>query len=201
VSRIFKRNPHPKFITLLGLITIYTLVACSTKTVDEKLESNPPRELATASNQEATIPTSTTDSSSTDLDSIAEEPVVSESRESPSVERDPSEIVGENTMLLFPGIIAMENLMPLEGVGLRPRFEWQTIDDAEHYGIIVFDPDGTPYWAWRGETPWVYLGGIDEPLPEINEGPILIDGMSWRIVAYDADEVPIATGGPWAIAP
>jgi hypothetical protein len=98
-------------------------------------------------------------------------------------------------------MIEMENLMLNSGVGIRPRLEWQEIPGAISYAIVIFEPDGTPYWAWPTAQTWVYVAGIDEPLPEENEGPILIEGMTWQVVAYDAEETPIAVGGPWAIGP
>ena len=66
---------------------------------------------------------------------------------------------------------------------------------------MIFEPDGTPYWAWSTEQIWIYVAGIDEPLPEENEGPVIAGVMTWQVVAYDANEIPIAVGGPWRIAP
>jgi hypothetical protein len=195
--RVLNTPSFRLFFIILGSIVIFILGACSTQNAEIPQDSVAANEEVSTTFKDPDSPAETTDMSNTE----SEDQSASESSDTPQTENDPSAIVGDNTLLLFPDMITMENIMPLQGVGLRPRFEWQTINGAAHYGIIILDPKGSPYWGWRGEKPWVYLGGIDEPLPEINEGPILIDGMSWRIVAYDANEVPIATGGPWAIAP
>jgi hypothetical protein len=104
-------------------------------------------------------------------------------------------------LLSLAGILEMENLMPTEGVGVRPRLAWQAVDGAALYAIVIFEADGTPYWAWRHAETGVFVGGIDEALPETNEGPRIGAGMSWQVVAYDADLTPIAAGGIWPIAP
>jgi len=108
---------------------------------------------------------------------------------------------GKHPLLIFPGIVEMENLMPESGVGIRPRLEWQAVDGAAYYDMVIFEADGTPYWSWRTEETGVYVAGIDEPLPEENEGPIIADGMSWQVVAYDSSQAPVGAGGPWPIGP
>jgi hypothetical protein len=104
-------------------------------------------------------------------------------------------------LLGLPGMVEMQNLVPESGLGGRPRLEWQEIAGATSYGIVIFEPDGTPYWAWQRELTWVYVAGIDEALPEQYEGPVITEGMSWYVVAYDEARAPIAVGGPWPIAP
>ena len=121
--------------------------------------------------------------------------------EDPEEAPQSQEVESSHPLLFFPDIIEIQNMMPLSGVGERPQLEWQMIQGAELYGITVFEPDGTPYWAWRGNRIWVYLGGIDEPLLLENEGPIIVPEMTWQVVAYNGEEIPIAAGGPWPIAP
>jgi hypothetical protein len=190
-----------RVISILGLLVIFFLAACSTSSTAVLPDENPSTTESITQSQATPDLQETSTAPSSDLEADSQAQTDSNSEETPPIEQNPSEIVGENTLLLFPDMLLMENLMPTQGVGERPRFEWQSIDGASYYGIVIYTPDDTPYWAWRGREPWVYLGGIEEALPDINEGPILIEGMTWRIVAYNEQDVPIATGGPWAIAP
>lgn len=111
------------------------------------------------------------------------------------------ELMASNPLLIFPGMLEMENLVPASGGGARPRLEWQAVESAVYYNIVVYEPDGTPYWAWRTKDTSVYVAGIDAPLPEEYEGPVIAVGMTWQVIAENEDQAPIAVGGPWPIAP
>lgn len=85
------------------------------------------------------------------------------------------------------------------GAGERPELSWDAVDDAARYTVTVFGPDDAPYWAWEGTQPAVRVGGAD--LPDAAAGPALSEGMSWVVVAHDADGAPIALSERWPISP
>lgn len=85
------------------------------------------------------------------------------------------------------------------GAGERPELTWDAVDAAARYTVTVFGPDDAPYWAWEGTQPVVRVGGAD--LPDEAAGPALSEGMSWVVVAHDADGAPIALSERWPISP
>lgn len=94
----------------------------------------------------------------------------------------------------------MTLLTPSSGGGLRPLLEWESVSGADHYGAYVYAPDGSIYWAWTGRATQVHVGG--EPrLEDRAPGPSVIDGMSWAVIAYDAEMLPIAVSGRQPIGP
>ena len=69
----------------------------------------------------------------------------------------------------------------------RPMLSWTPVDGADHYGVYVYAPDGQIYWAWRGRETSTPLGG------DIGNaaGPVAAEGMTWAVIAWDADLLPI----------
>lgn len=65
--------------------------------------------------------------------------------------------------------------------------------------MTVFGPDDAPYWSWEGAEPSVGVGGAD--LPDEAAGPAISEGMSWVVVAHDADGAPIALSEQRPISP
>ena len=86
------------------------------------------------------------------------------------------------------------------GQGSRPVLAWVPVDDAAHYEVSLFAPSGEMYWAWSGATPAIPVGG--EPLLGPNSaGPAVIEGMSWYVLAIDAEgliigQSPLVTTHP-----
>jgi hypothetical protein len=81
------------------------------------------------------------------------------------------------------------------GGGERPDLAWQPVDGAADYQVTVLDPDGGFYWGWRGATSEVPFGGRPRLLPGA-AGPRVVTGMTWTVVALDANGRPLAAGGP-----
>lgn len=105
-------------------------------------------------------------------------------------------------LIALPGLSEIVLLTPAEGVGLKPGFEWQTVNGAVRYALLVYHPNGQPYWAWEGSGTSVYLGGGDSQAPpEDSAGPILLDGMSWGVMAFDAADLLIASSAMRPISP
>lgn len=89
----------------------------------------------------------------------------------------------------------IELTTPGAGGGVRPELGWAPVDGAAAYSVTVYAASGQAWWAWHGtETSTVVGGG--EPVPAGEEvadgGPVVGEGMSWDVVALDADGTPIA---------
>ena len=104
---------------------------------------------------------------------------------------------------LLPGVNVpeIELLTPTEGVGLKPKFEWKAVDGATVYSLMLKNADGETYWAWMGNTTYIYLGSALTAPPEDSAGPILQPGMSWAVAAYDAEHHLLATSVFRSISP
>ena len=91
-------------------------------------------------------------------------------------------------------------LTPTSGSGPRPTLEWEAVDGADRYGVYLYAPGGELYWSWQGRETEIPVGGrprlVDDAL-----GPRVIDGMTWTVIGFNADQVPVAAGGPQSIAP
>jgi hypothetical protein len=94
----------------------------------------------------------------------------------------------------------MSVVTPEAGGGDRPDLEWAPVDGAVRYDVTVLAPDGSVYWGWSGSETSVPLGGFPRLVPEA-AGPRIITGMSWTVVAVDADAFPLAIGGPRPLSP
>ncbi len=73
----------------------------------------------------------------------------------------------------------------------RPLLEWEPVEGAAQYSVSVFAPSGEGYWAWRTEGTSVPLGGEPRLRDEVS-GPSTAPGMTWSVLALDADGRPIA---------
>ena len=92
-------------------------------------------------------------------------------------------------------------LTPATGNGPKPLLTWEPVVGASTYDVIVNTLDGGPYWAWRGATSEVWIGGHEtEPDPD-TEGPVLVEPMLLTVVATDDSGIPLAGIGPVEIAP
>jgi hypothetical protein len=73
----------------------------------------------------------------------------------------------------------------------RPLLEWEPVEGAVEYSVTVSAPDGRPYWAWRTEGTSVHLGG-DPRLDDDQSGPSTVSGMTVSVIAFDAEQRPLA---------
>jgi hypothetical protein len=108
-------------------------------------------------------------------------------------------IASESPIAQDVGLASMVLLTPTEGVGERPDFAWEPVDGASAYKITVLAPDGSFYWGWLGPETSVPLGGFPK-LIDGATGPRVVSGMTWTVVALDADLVPLAVGGPASLS-
>lgn len=102
---------------------------------------------------------------------------------------------------LFEGLgETIVQLTPLSGGGPRPELAWEPVDGADHYSVYLYAPSGAVYWIWFGTDTSIHVGGE----PQLNDGapgPSVIDGMSWAVMAHDADQLPISVSPERPIAP
>lgn len=103
--------------------------------------------------------------------------------------------------LPMSGIASIDLLTPPSGAGSKPHFEWSAIEGALQYTLFLQFTDGQPYWSWTGSGTSIYLGGSDSPPPEDAAGPVLLDGMSWAVIALDAEGNVIASSNLQQISP
>lgn len=93
------------------------------------------------------------------------------------------------------GLASIALLTPASGLGERPDLAWEAVAGAASYRVTVLAPDGAFYWAWTGVDTLVPLGGSPR-LSDAATGPRLVSGMTWTVVAFDAESRPLAVGGP-----
>jgi hypothetical protein len=76
--------------------------------------------------------------------------------------------------------------------GEVPFFEWEPVEGAARYRLVVLDGSGTMLWAWSGAETKVNLGGLPGERPEGVSGPVINAASSWSVVAFDANGKALA---------
>ena len=109
----------------------------------------------------------------------------------------------ENSASYLPAmnLPEIEQFTPTTGAGIKPLFEWQAVDGAAWYALVVKNSEGRPYWAWMGTQHSIYLGGVSEQPGEDIAGPRLEEGMQWAVIAYDSQGQVIAASKLRPISP
>jgi hypothetical protein len=105
---------------------------------------------------------------------------------------------GEPFFGAFEEVVVL--LTPTAGGGTRPLLEWQAVEGADEYGMYLYAPDDRIYWGWRDAATAVHVGG-EPQLRDGAAGPRVTAGMSWVVVAYDADGLPVAVSELRPISP
>lgn len=98
------------------------------------------------------------------------------------------------------GLPPVELITAQQGGGDRPLLEWTPVDGVDVYGVYLYAPDGSIYWTWQGEATSVFVGG-ETQLPDAMPGPSVVDQMTWSVVGFDADLLPMAASDVHLIAP
>lgn len=80
----------------------------------------------------------------------------------------------------------IEQLTAISGGGSRPMLEWSALDGADRYFVFVNAAAGEIYWAWRTRDTSVPVGGFPQ-LDEGAAGPAVSEGMTWVVMALDAE--------------
>lgn len=101
---------------------------------------------------------------------------------------------------LLAGANPVIQITPTEGVGLRPTLDWEAIEGADTYFLVVKDEAGTAYWAWEGSGTSIPLGGAEFP-DGYGNGPTIGPGYVWSVSAYAGDGTILAISGDRTISP
>ncbi len=91
-------------------------------------------------------------------------------------------------------------LTPESGNGPRPILKWEAADGADRYGVYLYGSDGELYWSWQGRETEIPVGGRPQLL-ENALGPRVSDGMTWAVIGFNAEQMPVAAGGLRSINP
>lgn len=154
------------------------VTACSSPAVPEG---------STSSTSEAVVATTTTTSTVTTATTAASE--------SPAT--SPVGTVGAGVGLVGLELPGIGGLVLEPGPGNRPTLRWDPVAEATRYFVVVSTADGGPYWATGTDTTSVTVAeGFDPAF----EGPRIVGGMTWLVLAYDAEGAIVAQS-PVSIAP
>jgi hypothetical protein len=113
----------------------------------------------------------------------------------------PMPLLQTTPVISRPGVSLIQQLTAAEDVGAQPLFEWQAVEDAARYVLLVIDTDGRAYWSWEGAETAVYLGGGTDVPPEDSAGPKLLRPMTWMVFAFDEAESLIGVSASSPITP
>lgn len=83
--------------------------------------------------------------------------------------------------------------------GSHPLLEWQPVDGATAYWLILRDSSGRAYWAWSGTETSVRVGGGDRT--ELNQTAALHEVMTWSVAALDAAGQLLAVSDLTTVSP
>lgn len=100
------------------------------------------------------------------------------------------------------GLPALTLIAPeTTGAGEVPSFEWEAVDGAARYRLVVLDGSGEPLWSWNGAETKVNLGGLPGERPEGVSGPVIAADSTWSVVAFDAEGNAIAASNLRPVSP
>ena len=117
-----------------------------------------------------------------------------------SLPPEPSPIATGGGEQLLGNLDPVTLLTPTSGSGRRPLLEWTPVAGADHYGAYLYAPSGAIYWAWSGRRTAIHVGG-EPQLRDRAAGPSVSRGMTWAVIAYNADMLPIAASELRSISP
>jgi hypothetical protein len=185
--------------SVVAAVVVSLLVVASCSGGDDRAAEP----VATSEPTSTEPPTLATDPPSTDppsTDQGTDPPMGTVSDDSTVEPTETTEPPPTSAALLEGFDVSVELMTATSGGGIRPLLEWSPHEGATWYLATLYAPDGTVYWTWTGPSTSVHVGGdprLDDGVP----GPSVIEGMSWGVVALDADVVPIAMSARLPIAP
>lgn len=190
--------------SLIAALAVMPIAACSsgdTSNGDDAAPDPTTVPSTTASRTEPSTSITAADDDSVTVTSTTNAPPPDDGAATAGDDATDDDVAATTTVALIEGIEAtIEPLTPVAGSGIRPLLEWSPVDGASHYMVVVYAPDGSPYWTWTGAATSVHVGG-DPVLADDRPGPSVVDGMTWGIVALDDEIVPIASSDRRPIAP
>jgi hypothetical protein len=90
-------------------------------------------------------------------------------------------------------------LGPADEGGPHPTLEWEPVDGAATYWLVLRNASGEVYWAWTGADTQVRVGGGDRP--ELNQSAALYEPMTWVVAAVDESGSLLAFSDVGTVAP
>lgn len=100
------------------------------------------------------------------------------------------------------GLPALTLIAPeTTGAGEVPAFEWEAVDGAARYRLVVLGGSGEPLWSWNGAETKVNLGGLPGERPEGVSGPVIAADSTWSVVAFDAEGNALAASNLRPVSP
>ena len=100
-----------------------------------------------------------------------------------------------------PGLTEITVTTPPSGNGEHPLLAWEPVDPAASYSLVLTQADGQVYWAWSGVESQIWLGGSNDRPPATASGPYMVEPMTLRVFALNADGAVFAASQPIEIAP
>lgn len=140
------------------------------------------------------------DSSTADEPATADDEDVAEPTPEPTATPEPTPTPPPEAVLPIEGSPVIELLTEAAGGGTRPLLSWAPLDGAGNYHVVVYDEQGTPYWAARTAETSIYVGGPAQ-IPEGVDGPQIAAGYSWAVYADDANGAPLGSSPLTSIDP
>jgi hypothetical protein len=113
----------------------------------------------------------------------------------------PTEEIQGEPFITAPNLLHLKLITSPQGAGEKPLFQWEAVPDASYYQLVVFDETKKPYWAWDGRAAQIYLGGTEEQPSADSSGPVIDQGYSWAVVAFDEQNHVIASSEVRTISP
>jgi hypothetical protein len=95
--------------------------------------------------------------------------------------------------------IASIALRPADEGGPHPTLEWESVEGAATYWLVLRDGSGHVYWAWTGADTRVRVGGGDHS--ELNQTAALYEPMTWMVGAVDGMGSLLASSDVATVSP
>lgn len=98
------------------------------------------------------------------------------------------------------GAAVITQLTDTDAGGARPLLEWEAVQGASNYYVVVYTELGDPYWAATTSETAVFVGGPVQ-IPDDRDGPRVGPGYSWAVYADGPDDAPIASSPLRSVSP
>ena len=185
-------NRHP---VLIGVTITLILAGCGGSSDDKTSADNAPSSAPDIVNESvpATAETESTDPPVSPSDPSTTTTVTPPT--APPTSGPPQELAD------LPELTEIAVTTPPSGNGEYPLLAWEPVDSAADYSLVLTQADGQVYWAWSGVESQIWLGGSSDQPPATASGPYMVEPMTLRVFALDADGVVIAASQPIEIAP
>lgn len=172
--------------TLIGVVLAVTLIACGSDDGNGVTTDVDVTDATVATDAVAATDPETTDAPPRS-DPVAANPPPATETVTSEPDRSFTDVAGLATIEL-----------QATDAGAQPMLAWTPADGAASYHVVALTSDGAPYWGWSGAKTEVRFGGAPDGG---GQTAVVFEPLTWRVVALDADGVPVAIGGPGELTP